>query len=131
MTELKSHFKKHHKQECKKCDQKFLHKHALDEHMKEHHKNKVKGFACETCKNVAKTIEEAKQHSRQHKETEDRSVVVHECPLCGFVTKESTEVDTHMKQKHNIHVYRCNKCIDYVAGTQNVLNKHMSEHINK
>ena len=42
MTQLKSHFKKHHKQECKKCDQKFLHKHALDVHIKEHHTVRVK-----------------------------------------------------------------------------------------
>ena len=49
MTELKDHFKKHHKFDCTKCDMKFLHKHALNVHM-EKHIQKIKVVSTHVCK---------------------------------------------------------------------------------
>ena len=132
MTELNSHFGKHHKLSCTKCDEKFLHKNSLEAHTKEKHGNKsiikttFKGYVCDVCKKVSKTKETNIEHAKSHQK--DNSVVVHECPLCHYVTKDSEEVDVHMKQKHNIRVFRCQFCTDFVASSNEALSIHMKEH---
>ena len=54
------------------------------------------------------------------------AVIVQECPLFGFITKEVAEVDVHMKQKHGIDIHRCNKC-EHIAKDKADLQKPVKE----
>ena len=131
MTELKAHYKKHHNLECKKCNQKFLHKNVLDTHREEKHNTVAKKFVCDVCQLVTKTVDQAKEHAQTHNKKNEREMLIHECPLCGFVTKDTVEVDTHMKQKHKKKVFRCAQCVEYAAGTKEDLHEHAKKHSKK
>ena len=93
---------------------KFLHKHALNVHREKHiQKNTVVStHVCKICQAIHRNKNDLKLHEKIHAGAE--AVIVQECPLCGFITKDITEVDIHMKQKHDINIIRCNKC-EYIA----------------
>ena len=105
---------------------KFLTKPALDVHKEKHKKKPVPGYICETCQAVHRNVKDLKNHQLTHNNGVE-SVIVQECPLCGFITKGVAEVDMHMRQKHNMNILRCNKC-DHIAYDKTDLQHHMDSH---
>ena len=104
---------------CQICNSKFRNKPELNEHQdKEHTDGSPEVIKNQTAKEHAKT-----------KSTNNASIEIFRCIICGFISKSKEELIDHIKRKHtNIEKedeYNCEGC-DFQGTSMLQLNKHLN-----
>ena len=106
---LKTHIQSVHEKvnfSCDQCDKQFTNQGHLHSHVKSVHR---------------KYWEEKKANKKTKKAR------TYTCTLCGFETKQNSNLKTHIMIKHNLKTFQCDLC-DFTNHNKYVLNRHRRDH---
>ena len=100
---------------CQICNEIFTSNAAMKNHVKKHLNNELR-YTCGVCKNIYKTIEEAKDHAikvcgsiqKSGSSREKSSTDTHTCNSCNMSFTNNEALEKHVEEQHNM--FDCNKC---------------------
>ncbi|XP_075166579.1 uncharacterized protein LOC142238735 isoform X21 [Haematobia irritans] len=140
--------------ECPECKKKFPCEVYLSNHRKKNHNNTSKGFNCEQCGIIARTLNALERHKRKVHTPKDpeqcnycgnlystRATLQkhilnmhvlankeHRCEICGFVSSTMEARRKHIEFKHNpVKKHKCTMC-EKAFKTPTLLKEHMATH---
>ena len=111
--------------QCKSCDYKTYHKHALDRHVQAVH-DKLKFYQCSRCDYKTSHSSALKRH--ESKVHERNSQVMYVCEACDYQTIHKSALKRHIANRHQKDtqtVHECSIC-DYRTTYEFALQRHCS-----
>ena len=111
--------------QCKACDYKTYHKHALDRHVQAVH-DKLKFYQCSRCDYKTGHSSALKRH--ESKVHEKNSQITYICEVCDYQTIHKSALKRHVANRHQKDtqiVHECSLC-DYRTTYEFALQRHCS-----